>query len=166
MAWNVHDWLLTAIAGLSGPFVIILFPVALLRFVKSIDEKSRLDPRAWGRSADGVLIIVGICFLIQITALLTAEPESRSSAPLGANYMTLSYILASRIFFGFVKFPSFFSHFEGHDIAAVVMSLGGMALCIYAVFRGNWRMWSVVYFAAAITVASLAKPMLDLENPQ
>jgi hypothetical protein len=86
---RILDFLIVLLCGLTGPFCITLFPIALFLALK---ERSR------GRWATAG-VLAALC-LIQAWALLIMDPAGRSSAVLGASPALCARILAGQVFLG------------------------------------------------------------------
>jgi hypothetical protein len=88
-AGRVFDIFLLLFCGLTGPFCIMLFPIALFLAWR---ERNR-----WRWVTAGVL--AALC-LIQAWALLIVDPAGRSTTGLGASPALFTHILAGQVFLG------------------------------------------------------------------
>ncbi len=88
-AGRVFDLLVVLLCGLTGPFCITLFPIALYLAWRERNH--------WRWAIAGAL--AALC-LIQAWALLIVDPAGRSSAALGASPALFMRILAGQVFLG------------------------------------------------------------------
>lgn len=167
--WKFHDYTVLILAGLSGPFVIFLFPCLFIK--RFVQHKSIIK---YIKNINIFDIIMIMCCIIQILAiLLTITSHARSSAPLGASFALLVKIISVRIILG-----TFFSN----DMVAVYASKGifsflkswfsfalffiFIASIFKIIFSSGWRFWISFLFPLLMISFALANPMMSFVEPQ
>lgn len=162
MAWRAFDVFWMALSGVSGPFVIALVPVALLR--SAFDRGCR-----WRLVLLGVVVL---CAAIQALAVLTTSSATRPHPPLGATPHGFMAIVTGNVFAGAViglnHYSSVFAQpwWEPHRIALRATFVVGIAIFLYAAFRAGVELRLFVLFAWILLVASLLTPVLSLTGQQ
>lgn len=156
--WKMHDFFFLFLSGISGPFVLFLLPCFCVKFLFSENKKAFV----FVNKEHAIPLVV--CFGIQAITLLLKE-GARSSAPLGASVHTFVQIFSSRILAGFA-----------YDNPPVIWGLPPVILYLFTglfvvwagwiVWKGGWREKVVLSFFLLLLVAALAKPMVDLVEPQ
>jgi hypothetical protein len=136
------------ICGLSGPFAILLLPVACIFWV--------LRRRPW------TAMLVGMLVAVAMTQLVTLFTSPRgSSGALGASATGFFSILGRQVFLGATVGQWGLEHFASMSAGSaysVAIGLAGTALIIVAAFRVRAELFVVGLFGAAVLAASLASP--------
>lgn len=161
-AWFIHDIFLMLLAGLSGPFVVFLVPVFLLRFCLDSDFRSYL------RTSKGLFFagaLVAVC-AIQVIAVLMSFNETRSSAPLGFSFGVMANILSARVFVGAFLTAEQFKWLFNHGLLNALVAVICLSLLAWVFLKSDWRLKSIVLFASTMLFFALSKPMLSLTEPQ
>jgi hypothetical protein len=160
--WKIHDIALTILAGLTGPYIVFLVPVVLLRYV------SDADYRAFAKTTFGrifLLAFVAVC-LVQFVAILLLSGAKRSHAPLGFSFTVLADILSSRIFIGaFLSGDQAKSMFS-NDATNAVVSIVSLGVLCYAMIKLDWRGRCIIVFSTVMIGLALAKPTIHATLPQ
>jgi hypothetical protein len=154
------DVLVVLLSGLSGPFALVLAPVAAAWW--------------WAKRQDWTLVLTGVlalCALAQAVALL-AGGFARSKAPLGASVDGLVRILGVRVFLDAIA---------GRRVDLVLFrqpalhaSLWPAVVCLAllllvlgtAVWKGPGPLRLLAGLAAGLLAAALSNPLVDLRLPQ
>lgn len=167
LSWKIHDFVILLMSGLSGPFIVFLSPIIILRNL-SVSEGSKLKERVklFISSLKPFDFIFGAICLLQIATILTSTTDARSSAPLGASISVLANILSSKIFLGFAINEKESYIIWNYQLVNFIISFIGTALLILLLTKGGWRERSMVIFPVLMLAAALAKPMIHLELPQ
>ncbi|MCI2291014.1 glucosyl transferase [Enterobacter sp. I4] len=161
-AGKAHDIVMTIIAGLSGPFVVFMAPVVLM---KLIHNKALQFRRIDISKVDLISYIVAACSVIQAVSILLTADGTRTKAPLGASMDTLSSILSSRIFFSSFSTARDASWLWNYPFFKYLVCFIGFTAIVYTLIKSDWKMRSVVIFPAIMFAFALAKPqMANIED--
>jgi hypothetical protein len=157
------DMLLLALAGVSGPMVLFIAPIAWWHVVAN-----RRDPDGGKRIAYAV--IVSVCAALQGILIATQSGESRLGN-LGANLTRFVHILADQIFLGGMIGGKLVAHLTDSPIwmqlwPALLVSLVGLGLAVLAFVQGPTAHRQFIIFATLILASSLASPMVTASDPQ
>lgn len=153
--WKVHDVFFMLLAGLSGPFMIVLFPLAVI--------KAALRRQRWGVVLAG---IAGVCASVQLLAFLTTGAATRPRPPLGASLHNFISVIAGQVFtanlVGMNHYNDIFnSPSWQHGLPRKVIFALGAAAVLYAFIRGNLELRLMVIFAFGLLCAALATPVIS-----
>jgi hypothetical protein len=152
-AWRVFDVVGVALSGVSGPIVIAIAPVALVRW--GVDRRSR-----WRLVLLGV---VAVCAAIQLIAVIATGSATRPQTPL---------VLAGNVFAGAViglrHYTVVFAQpwWGPHALALLATFVVGVAMMLYASFRSSVELRLFVLFAWILLIASLLTPVASYTHPQ
>lgn len=165
--WKAHDYALLLISGLSGPFIVFIAPVLMLKIMSGNESwTARGILELIKKNINSFNVIFSIICAIQIVAILTSSEDGRSHAPLGASLNTLFSILSTRVFVGFmISQHSTIAMWDMHILNAAV-SLIGIATLVYVFVKGDWRVKSMVIYPALMLGFALARPQIHMELPQ
>ena len=158
--WRVVDLSILALCGLSGPFIVLLAPLAAYRLWVTRD---RLElPR--------LAVIAPLALLEGVTTLLTAEAD-RSPGPIGAGLDPLLRIIANRVVIGGSvgndTDRQFFTNGWPHGLTiALILTAIGAGVFAAALLRGPLSLKILDLFAAGILLIALAKPQVNAVLPQ
>jgi hypothetical protein len=144
--WRWFDTTVFVLFGLTGPFCILLLPIAC----------AMLYLRREGARWRPVFICAGSS-MIQLSTLLLTDAVHARSGPLGASIGALSWIVAGHIYLGTLI---------GHNGLAVQLqpltlawiAVAGTALLIWWLCRAGVEMRLFAVFTLLVLAASLAKP--------
>lgn len=148
------DLVIVCVAGLSGPFSIIIAPLALLwvyiqRHSLSLHNK---------------LLVAAIFFMASIQASsVYLSSDVRSQTELGASISIFAKFMASRAF-GPVFFGTKTSDniWENAALIFIVFSFG-MALLIYGFYRAKPSIRIVLIYGVLVLAAALYSPMISFD---
>ena len=156
---QVFDSLVLLVSGLSGPFCILLLPVALWQVM---ERRRPVD--VWRIGLVGATVLVQIGFLL-------GHHGQRSLAPLGAGPRTLARIVALQLLIGpelgFRSMESILSSpwWQNNSLPLAITAAGAM-ISLPVVLHGP-RLWQkFALFAALVFTAGLARPQVSATEPQ
>lgn len=157
MLIKILDIPIVIIAGLSGPFAIIIAPLSVIWFYLN---------RGYSTFHNKVLTVcISITALIQATAVV-ATASSRSQVELGASLSTFLKVVSSRVF-GPVFFGSKTSDNIWESTALTYgVSFFGFAILIYGFFKASNEVRIILAFGVLMLAAALISPMLTLDPSQ
>jgi hypothetical protein len=156
----VFDSTVLMLSGLSGPFCLFLMPIAGWQWLAE-----RAPQSLWRLS------IVALTCAVQAACLLATMAAMRSSAPLGADPVTLTRIVGLQILLG----PLLGSHVTSRlsvsqpwqfDVVPILLALAGLVLSAVAIARGSPLLRKAVLFGGLVFVATLWHPQTSLIEPQ
>jgi len=151
-AGRFHDYAAMAIAGLSGPFILLLVPCLAIRLLRDSEHRPYVLRLA---------ALAAILAAIQVAAILKTVGDTRAPAPLGATVELLVRIVGSRLVAGTILprgAPDLLSN-------ALLVALAA-AVGIAAIRAGGWRAACLALFAVLQLAAALASPMMSVDQPQ
>ncbi len=146
-----------AIGALTGPFSILLLPIALLvaLFRHSSRNVIQLAIVALGAAVQGVLL------------LTKGRPPNTSS--LGASVPLFCKIVVHYLLLGFLpngyRLPRFLQPLIGFWTLATCLLIV-LACAVWIVRHGNFELRCMLLFGAAVTAASLASPIIVSNGEQ
>ncbi len=159
-AAQVFDGAALLLSGLSGPFCLLLAPIAAWQ------AWERLDRVALWR-----LGLVLLAVAVQVGFLMHMVGSGRSTAPLGAGAELLARFLASQVFLAVL--------FGEHGVQAILAlpawrsgllpvasSLAGVALGLYACIVGPPILRKACLFAGLVLAAALMHPQVSNDQQQ
>ncbi len=138
------------LCGLTGPFCIMLLPVAFMML--------RLRRERWRWMA---VIILALTSAIQSYALLFIDhsPVRTHFLPLGANPAWFTRIIAGQIYLGTLLGHNTLAFFSG-TATLVWVALAGTVLFGYWVFKAETEIRLFAVFAVLMTAGSLCSPIV------
>jgi hypothetical protein len=163
VAGMVLDVIALVLAGLSGPLVLFIAPIAwwvLIEKRASPDGKTRLLYAG----------LLTLCALVQGVVMATNLAENRLSN-LGANFSRLVHILANQIFLGGIigaknVFPLLANSFWLQSWPAALCCLVALVFCGIAFVRGHAAYRQFLVLAVLIMASALKTPMVSADVPQ
>jgi hypothetical protein len=142
-AWKIFDAVVLVLCGLTGPFAILLLPIAALRLWQCHDRFAR-----W---ALGILLVTAV---LQSYALLLTH---RDNWPLGASVAGLIRILSGQIFLGAIVGSNYLGVRESLSFLVVVV-IAGVFVVTYC-FVSASREWKLLLlFCFMVLAAALRRP--------
>ncbi len=148
---RAFDLITLVLAGLTGPFALLLLPLGAIYHRRHIDS--------WRRTE---LAILAVCAFAQLATLLATHGAARSDVPLGASPSSFVFALANQVLFRFV--PITLSDRES-ALAAVVAFAVGLILLAGA-WRGCRDLRYFCAFAVAVAVAGMFFPEVGPHDSQ
>lgn len=157
---QIAELLVIAISGLSGPFCVLLFPVAIIItwLYPNRARKERL------------LILTLGCFVQSISLFQTLHAD-RSNLSLGASFVTFAQILNTQIFgaslFGTFNMSKIVKTSLWEDnIFQIAMLIFFSAYLIGVLYKTNNAIRFICLFAGILLCTSLITPQISLTDPQ
>lgn len=159
MAWQVFDFFILVLTGLSTIFGFILFPLALYKWRRTHD-RSDLTYALWNLP---FAVLQGISLFLLF--------DTRSPGPLGAGWQPLARIVANRIVINGVAAsdsnPAIYTQALPHGLLfATLISLVAAAVFGVVLLRGPTALKIFDIFAALVLLIALAKPHVNALLPQ
>lgn len=158
-AGHTFDAVVLLLCGLSGPFCLVLAPVAAWQVIAQRSRTSVVRAAILGGTA-----------LMQIGWLL-GSPHARSTAALGAGPRLLARIVALDVllgaelgFFTIRNIPAL-PHWQDNLLPICVTAVG-VLLGAIALLRGPPLLRKFALFAGLVFVAALASPQVSTTDPQ
>lgn len=158
-SWKIHDFILIVISALSGPFVVFL---SLPYLVKRINENSGIIKTFKSINANDIAF--SACFVIQFSAILYSQSETRSAAPLGADLFLFCDIFYYKVVRGL--FLDNNGIVGSRDSAHLLITAIFVLTILYLALKKSWRYAVVLLSISLIIGFGMAKPMMSLEKPQ
>ncbi|MFN2568599.1 MAG: hypothetical protein ABR564_03235 [Candidatus Dormibacteria bacterium] len=157
-AWRVFDAAVLLLSGLSGPFVLLLAPVALLRW--------RRSRQPWDMAM--VALTGGLALLQGAVALGTSS--GRSHEALGAGLVPAVRMMSDRIVAPALlgqENTALYSQTVNHGLvlAIIVTALAG-GLLLISLLKGPWALTMLNGFSFLTLLLALARPQVSDVLPQ
>jgi hypothetical protein len=152
--WRVFDIIVVLLSGFSGPFSVILLPIALIFW--------------WRRRASWRLIVAGavaVPAIIQLSALLASAEATRSHATLGATPQLAVQLLAGQVYLGSMLGQSSVQVHRSLPVLALIAVLG-TAVLLYCFIKARLEWKLLIAFCMLVFAASLKNPMVSMTVPQ
>lgn len=162
-AWKAHDYGVALIAGLSGPFVVVL---AIARAVVALPGLRR-DGWAWSRVLTPLNVLLAAFALLQ-GAVMALAWHQRALTALGADPLTGIYVFSGRVLAGTLfPFPVPRPAMGILLVLALLACAVGVGVLAGALLRCDWRVRTAVVFGMAVLALSMASPNLQpADHPQ
>lgn len=166
-AQKLHDYLITTVAALSGPFVILAAPIVLFKvYSKGGTLYLGLSKIKTYLLKNKLLLTVLVLALLQLVTVVITAKSSRSSAPLGFSFDLLHQILTNRIFLGSILPMKYVLKLTSNNYASYLLCFTGLTTVAFTLFKSNWQTRLMILFVAGILALSLIKPMITSQGDQ
>ncbi len=156
-AGRAFDLAVAALAALSGPFCLLLLPVACIQMFRTRSRHTVL-----------IAIILATGCLVQAYGLLTTTREVQSA--LGASLDLFFQIVGRHIVLGPLVGIRGFARLQSWglwgSISAAIVTVGGLALAFFLFAKASASVRLIMLYAAMICVTALAWPAVTLEPGQ
>ena len=149
LVWRFFDIFVITLGALTGPFAILLVPLAAAVWGWKRREKWMLV----------LLLTLTAGALLQVCALLLTGNATRGEGGLGASPGLLANILASRIFLATLVGRNNLPYGDSYTPLAVLIAVAGIAVLVYALLRARWELKVFLLFANAVLAAALLNPV-------
>jgi hypothetical protein len=141
------------LCGLTGPFCIILLPIAFVTWLKRRD--------LWRLTAIGITAITSA---IQLICLLQGAATERSTMSLGASFLLFCRMLLAQVYFGAIYGANGALHRSSTYVYSFVIL--GTAVLMYCAWKAQLELKLFIAYAMMIFTASLRSPMASYDHPQ
>jgi hypothetical protein len=145
--WKVFDIGLLLLCGLTGPYCLLLLPVAGIFWWKR--------RQGWSGIVCGLLAITSV---VQAMTLLRGGWQQRIHTPLGASPFLFAKILAGQVYVGALIGQNEFATRASLPAAAAVGLIGTSVLC-WCLLKGRWELRLFIVFSAMLLAAALSSPL-------
>ena len=152
--WRAFDVAALLLSGLTGPFCIALLPLAAF-----IWWRSRFRWRLV------LTALIGVCVVVQLSALFTTAAVTRSHETLGASPLLFLRMLAGDVYLGAIFGQNHFAS-QGTSLRLILSGILGTALLIVCLIRAELELRLFVLYSFALYFASLQNPMISDTQPQ
>ena len=152
--WRIFDIAVFLLSGLTGPFCILLLPIATLFWWRR-REPSRLIP----------VVILAATSVVQVVTILQASAANRPKVGLGATPELFIRLLAGQVYLGALLGQHSLPANKNIFFLAVVAVLG-TAILVYCFIKTKLELKLLILFAELILATSLLRPMMSMTVPQ
>lgn len=157
--WRTFDLGIILLSALSGPFSILLTPIAATTWW--------LRRHRWTFT---LLLGTSVGALIQSAAILLTGHSNRVQTPLGATPELFAKILAGQVFLGALigqrGYERICSPSREYYLIAILVAIAGVAVFIYGLLNAPMELRLFTTFAALVFGISLLSPMASGSTPQ
>lgn len=157
MLWKIFDVAAISISALSGPFCLLLLPIAAIKWSKTRDNWTII-----------LFLILAVGAIIQISSILTTERPSQQ--PLGANFGLFLKIIGGHLFVSSIVgeglYTKMISFSLWKDGSAILVNLVGFGLLVYTFIKANLELRLLIIFSVMIVFGGLVSPAVSSEVPQ
>jgi hypothetical protein len=154
LKWGTFDIAMILLSGVSGPFCLMLLPVAVVVWWLR-RELWRLVPIA----------VLAATSAIQLSAIIQSGTATRPKVGLGATPELLTRILAGQVYLGALLGQHSLSAHKNLILLGSV-AVAGTAILFYCFVRAGLELKLFILFAELVFIASLRSPMVSLTTPQ
>ncbi|MCL5885954.1 MAG: hypothetical protein M1280_02795 [Actinobacteria bacterium] len=157
----IRDLTVIAIGGLTGPFAVLIWPLAVWRWWR--------DRSSWRLT---ILVSETVFGIIQgLTILLTLSSNKAIGAHLGATWNLLARIIAGQVIVGSLIGMNQYTHIYNshiwiHTLIPDAITLAAGILLLWAFIKGPDVLKGLILFAVITMAASLRDPLLSTTTPQ
>lgn len=153
--YNISDYMLMVVAGLSGPFSVLLSPVAMIEWYRN------------KFSGDYLRYVIALsCAVVQAVFIVASMMQTRSTESLGASMDNFVHIIVNNIFVG-----GLLGNVENLLQKALVGNYYAVfaffsIILVLAFFRGPLAYKEFSLFSLCVILSALISPMISLTEPQ
>lgn len=156
-AWKIFDMAMVALSAFSGPFCILLLPIAAIKYLKTWEK--RVLPLA------SILLIGAV---VQVSCLLLIGRPLKE--PLGAELGLFFRIVGGHLFFdaifGDKNYGRIIRFGWWNDIWAFIVFAAGFSAGVYSFIRAKLELRLLLIFAGLVVTAALISPVISRDVPQ
>lgn len=149
--WAVFDVVVVVLCALTGPFAIVLGPLAAVAYL--------VRRRRWTGILAALLCLGGV---VQLVSLLVSPRGT--FAPLGVGLGRFAEIVGGQVVGGTVIGSA--SSTVAHPVACVLLLAGGAAVGALALWKGPMELRLFNVFALALLVSALVSPVASVTTDQ
>lgn len=159
LVWQIFDIAVILLSALSGPFSVLLAPIAAIIWW--------LRRKRWS-----FILLLGLSAgaVVQGIAILLTGHSSRVHTSLGATPELFTKILASQVFLAALlgqKGSKLISSISfGYSIIAILIAVAGSAAFLYCLLKAPLELRLFSIFAAGVFAMSLLSPVVSETVPQ
>ncbi len=158
---ELTDAAMVVLSGLSGPYCVLLAPVA------AVHSMLKPSPRALGLTT-----LLGITAVAQAATLFTVGLAARATTPRGATPFLFLRVVGGRIFYGAtaghtlqaLELP-LWERTLGNDRFIAAVGAAGLVLLALAFWRGTHELRMFLLFGGAIVAAVLVSASAPSDGP-
>jgi len=149
--WKVFDFSILLLGGLTGPFILVLFPISIIygRFRRTTTAQTKT-------------LILGTLFLVQLFFVLTSAGTARFHGQLGMSMQNLLSILSGQVVISStlgIKVYFLMYHFWWANLfVPLAFFLLGVSLMMVALFTGPIELKLFLLYSWAMLMAALVSP--------
>lgn len=157
-AEKIHDIIFMIIAGLSGPFSIILSPIAIIFW--------------WFKRKNVTSFFYVLSFLIflsatiQLLSVSLTSVSTRSQASLGASIELFIRLISGKLFGVLFLGEKFVNDIAKSFWLAFPIFIISIGIILFAVWKSNLELKLLILFSILLLIAALSSPMVSTTNPQ
>ena len=155
--WKIFDFAAILVSALSGPFCLLLLPIAAIKWAKSRENWKVV-----------LLIILAVGAIIQISSILTNERPSQQ--PLGASFGLFLKIIGGHLFVSSIVGEKIYERIINYSLwnegVAFFVNLVGFGLLIYTFIKSKFELRLLIIFSAMICFGAFVSPAVSSEVPQ
>jgi hypothetical protein len=147
--WKIFDLAIILLSGVTGPFCILLLPIALVFW--------------WLRREPFRLVVIGalvVSICIQLSALVRTAAATRPKVGLGATPKIFLELLGGQVYLGALFGQNSLRRHDNVALLAIVALLA-TAILLYCLIKASLEMKLFLSFAVLVFAASLASPMVS-----
>ena len=152
--WQAFDIGVVLLGGLTGPFCIILLPVALSYWY--------LHRERWRATS---ILLLGSTSLLQLGALISTSKMARSQAPLGVTPELFLQLVAGRVYMA-ALWGKLSLAAQQHLLLLLLATLTGTSIVIYSLWKANTELRLLLLFCFVMLGLALSRPMASYVAPQ
>ncbi len=152
---HILDAAVIVIGGLTGPYCILLEPIAIWRWRRNPGD----------RRLTYVLIANTVCAAAQLVVIVDRLALERSSAPLAAGFYPLVRMIGRQVTLGLIVGAHGLASIAGSFVASNVVALTVLTVipfvvCAWAAWRGPRILRAFCYYAFAVFALALVAPSI------
>ena len=151
---KIADAATVALSGLTGPFCLILLPLAGFLWWR---KRGR-----WTLFLTGLL---GLCAALQLYALTSTQVAARSQAVLGASPQRFLRMLSGDVYLAAIAGGNHWASQLGLPLL-LLAGLLGSAIIVYCWIEASLELRLFLIYCFAVFAASLHNPMISYDRPQ
>lgn len=156
LIWRCFDVGVVVISALSGPFAILLTPIAAIRW--------------WFQRQKWLFLILILLATGALIQCLTLLQQTRTVSQIGASPKLFFKILAGQVFlsslFGQTGYERIMPKHSLYLPLSVLICGVGLLVLLYALFKAPLELRLFIIFAGSIFITALASPVASMAMPQ